>query len=256
MPDRNLIIVSPAQETSGFEVGKVVSGGELTEWNNGHPILTYIDTATIRLSRFLPMVPPLWGQSIISTSKGSVLFAGERGTRRAVVVGFDLFPYLGRISPTISVLFLNMLRWVSTDPFGGKILAPYEPIVLSKEVTQVIALQDQMQVQKFSSGEQQALVVPSAPGIYLGLDGDVTLSANPVNFASAHESNLLLRHEPLALSAVSASAEKLEKKQSLNSLLIPFLLALILIDMLYLLYRVSSRRFKTSSPRVRGRAVV
>jgi len=216
-------------------------------------LLTYIDTATIRLSRFVPLEAPLWGEAIISTNRGTAMFAGDRGVRRVVVAGFDLFPYRGRISPTISVLFLNMLRWVSADPLGERPLSPYEPLSFPGEVSRIVSIAGESHPESFERADQRSLFVPTSPGLYLGLDSELILSAHAVNFSSMHESDLASRQETLEAVTVPATPEKLERQKDLSELLIPLLLVMVFLDLCYLLIRVFRPQFKVSRPVQRGK---
>jgi hypothetical protein len=46
------------------------------------------------------------------TGEGPVACAGESGGARYVVLGFELFPFDGKKNPPLSVLTLNLLKWL------------------------------------------------------------------------------------------------------------------------------------------------
>jgi hypothetical protein len=58
------------------------------------------------------LVCPDSAAAILHSQYGALLCAGEEGGNRYAIVGFELFPFDGIKSPTLSVLTLNILNWL------------------------------------------------------------------------------------------------------------------------------------------------
>jgi hypothetical protein len=55
--------------------------------------------------------PRISGEIIIESPAGALVFAAEQRGFRQAVLGFDIFPYLGRENLPVSVFTLNLLDW-------------------------------------------------------------------------------------------------------------------------------------------------
>lgn len=233
LPDRASIVVSPPQSSGGFEIGEVISQAEVSEWNAGHPLLTYIDVSTLKLSRFIPITPPIWGASVVSSVRGSVLVAGERAGNRQVIVGFDLFPYRGRGTPTQSVLFLNMLRWVSDGRATSSSSAPYQALLMSPHESTVEELGRAPDAQsiRVAAGSR---FVPDHPGIYKLRGSQGIAQTIVVNFVDSQEFQLSIA-EPELLTSSDSSVQvgaKVETRRLLTEVAIPLVIAFLCLDLL------------------------
>ncbi len=235
LPAKNLIIVSPPKGTGGFQVGGLISAAEVSEWMTGHPLLTYIDIASLRFSKFVPLIPAVWSDTVISTSRGAAMIAGMRGQYRAVVTGFDLFPYRGRSSPTVSVLFLNMLRWASAQSLGDQSTKPFEPISLAPEVEQIARFDAAAEPALIEWSKESGKLTPEGSGVHILKLRDKSAEIKSVNFFSGHESNPRPPAEQIPSGASAASAEKKNRQIAVADYLVPLLLILFSLDALYLL---------------------
>ena len=249
LPDRSSIVVSPPQSSGGFEIGAIVPQAEVSEWNAGHPLLTYIDVSTLKLSRFIPIRAPIWGASVVSTVRGSVLIAGERAGNRYIVAGFDLFPYRGRGSPTQSVLFLNMLRWVSGGLAANSSTLPYQPLPLSIAGTIIEEIGQNATQQKIEGG---VTFVPERPGIFLSRDPNGVQQTFLVNFTDTEESQLSINQVASRLTTIKGvqSGIKIERRRSLTDFAVPLLIAILCLDFIFSLLGTAPNlipfRFKKS----------
>jgi hypothetical protein len=229
LPDRGSIVVSPPQSSGGFEIGDIVSQAEISEWNSGHPLLTYIDVSTLKLSRFIPIRPPIWGTSIVSTVRGSVLIAGERAGNRYVVLGFDLFPYRGRGSPTQSVMFLNMLAWVSGGRAASSSTPPFQPFAASVAGTVIEELGQEASKESLAAGVS---FIPEHPGIFLSRSPNGAEQTSLVNFIDNQESQLSINEAESLIAPIKGIqiGAKVERRRTLTDFAIPLLLAILCID--------------------------
>lgn len=255
LPAKNLIIVSPPNGTGGFQVGGLIAAAEVSEWMTGHPLLTYIDIASLRFSRFVPILPAVWSDTVISTSRGAALIAGMRGAFRTIVTGFDLFPYRGRASPTVSVLFLNMLRWASSQSLGDESTKPFEPIALPSE-TSVISRFGSAPAEMPIAWQRGGLkLAPEVPGIYIARTPNKPPLITSVNFLSAHESDPRVPLEQITAEMTKVVVEKHKHHVAFADWIVPLLLAIFVLDALYLLLvSAGLMRRRSLGALLRGRA--
>jgi hypothetical protein len=237
LPDKNSLVIAPPNGTSGFRTLGITAGAEITEWLQGHALLTYIDVASINLNKFSPIGLPNWGEAIISTSKGAALIAGERGENRYVVAGFDLFPYRGRASPMASVFFLNMLRWVSGASIGGSTKEVYQQISVPLNVNKVKILNDKQDEILINNRIDRSAYIPEVPGIYMPESPTGRVAASAVNYFTASESNLNATKKSVSVSPVISTPAALENQKDISDYLLPLLILIFIVDAIYSIYR-------------------
>ena len=63
---------------------------------------------------------PLWARSVINVEQGAVVVAGESHGLRFAAVGVELLPFGGASTPTVSILTLNLLNWLTGGSELGK----------------------------------------------------------------------------------------------------------------------------------------
>lgn len=85
---------------------------EVTRWDASHPILTYVKPSLLLLSDIRPLECPPTATPILFSPRGVLLCAGESFGARYVVSGFELLPFEGKKNPTMSVLTLNIFKWL------------------------------------------------------------------------------------------------------------------------------------------------
>ncbi|MCO6429419.1 MAG: BatA domain-containing protein [Deltaproteobacteria bacterium] len=112
-PPGNSIFVIPETTGALLTTAQVVSNVPVTRWHRSHDLLSYLDIANLTFKKLSPLELPNWGEVLINTSAGAAAYAGERDGHRIAVLGFELFPFEGRRSPLISVLTLNLFKWMT-----------------------------------------------------------------------------------------------------------------------------------------------
>ena len=111
LPENPALFVLPPDENPLVDLAKPVSRPAVSSWREPHPLTRYVNFALFRPAFSRPMRPRVSGEKIIESDAGTLVFAAEqRGFRRAVL-GFDIFPYLGRENLPVSVFTLNLLDW-------------------------------------------------------------------------------------------------------------------------------------------------
>lgn len=100
----------------GGSVAARTRGGEVTKWDDSHPLLAYVNPTLLTLTELRPLVCPPSARAIVSAPSGSLLCAGEDRGARYVITAFELLPFDGGKSPTLSILTLNILKWLFAPP--------------------------------------------------------------------------------------------------------------------------------------------
>jgi len=118
VPEVNSLFVMPPSNQF-FKVSDRISDLELTNWESSNSVLNYVNLSELKLKEGTVLSVPFWGNSILESGQGSVAFLGEYQAKRYLAFGFELFPFEGKNSPSISILTLNALKWLtmlSTNP--------------------------------------------------------------------------------------------------------------------------------------------
>jgi Ca-activated chloride channel homolog len=111
LPENPALFVLPPDDNPLVELAKPISRPAVSSWREPHLLTRYVNFALFRPAFSRPMRPRVAGEKIIESDAGTLVFAAEqRGFRRAVL-GFDIFPYLGRENLPVSVFTLNLLDW-------------------------------------------------------------------------------------------------------------------------------------------------
>lgn len=114
------LVVYPAPGSSLWSQGRVSEAPrkalEVTRWESSHPILQYLRPSLLTIPSAVVLTCPDTATPILFTSSGPIVCAGEEAGVRYTIVGFELFPFDGIRSPTVSILTLNVLRWLYSLP--------------------------------------------------------------------------------------------------------------------------------------------
>ncbi len=95
------------------EAAKASAGAvEITRWDESHPILQYVRPGLMTLPTARILECPVGAQALVYSVSGPILCAGEDAGERFVIVGFEVFPFDGLKTPTLSILTLNALQWL------------------------------------------------------------------------------------------------------------------------------------------------
>jgi Aerotolerance regulator N-terminal len=110
-PANPALFVLPPDNNPLAELAKPVSRPIVSSWREPHPITRYVNFALFRPAFSRPLKPRLSGEAIIESPSGPLALATERQGVRYLVLGFEIFPYLGRENLPVSVFTLNLLDW-------------------------------------------------------------------------------------------------------------------------------------------------
>jgi Ca-activated chloride channel homolog len=110
-PANPALFVLPPDNNPLAELAKPVSRPIVSSWREPHPLTRYVNFALFRPAFSRPLKPRLSGEAIIESPAGPLALATERRGVRYLVLGFEIFPYLGRENLPVSVFTLNLLDW-------------------------------------------------------------------------------------------------------------------------------------------------
>jgi Ca-activated chloride channel homolog len=111
LPANPALFLLPPNNNPLAELAKPVSRPIVSRWREPHPLTRYVNFAIFRPAFSRPLQPRLSGEAIMESPAGPLAFAAERRGIRYLVLGFELFPYLGRENLPMSVFTLNLLDW-------------------------------------------------------------------------------------------------------------------------------------------------
>ena len=111
LPEKPALFVLPPDNNPLVDLEKPVSRPAVSSWREPHPLTRYVNFALFRPAFSRPLRPRISGEIIIENPAGALVFAAEQRGFRQAVLGFDIFPYLGRENLPVSVFTLNLLDW-------------------------------------------------------------------------------------------------------------------------------------------------
>jgi hypothetical protein len=116
VPSQSTLVIFPPKGSLPWRGGATLASerttSEITRWATSHPLLQYVQPDLLSLPESSVLECPDSSTPILFSARGAVACAGEEGGARYVVTGFEIFPFDGRRSPTLSVLTLNIIRWL------------------------------------------------------------------------------------------------------------------------------------------------
>jgi hypothetical protein len=113
LPRVPTLIISPPRDNSTVRVLAELENPVVSSWRTESNLTSYLNLSLLKLGRAQSFELPAWAQSVVSVEQGSVILAGEESGVRRVAVGFELLPFEGKRTATVSVLTLNILNWLA-----------------------------------------------------------------------------------------------------------------------------------------------
>lgn len=212
--------------------GGDVKAAQVTRWADSHPITRYLTLPSLTFREALPLRPLEWSKELISSTAGPIALVGEPSGEKVVGLGFEIFPFEGPRAPTVSILTLNIFKWLfDTSSAGAGIVKASVPLKLGQTVPKVEYVEGNESLTPAPDGS----FLPSHPGLLLYKGGQMA-----VQFFSERESSL--KFEPLRLPGKEEPAKAgAHSQHSLSSLLAGITLFIILLD-LYLSWFLPRRK--------------
>jgi len=216
---------------------------QISRWNTSHPVMRYINPTLLSLKTTRIIECPPSATALLTTTAGTVACAGERDGVRYAVVGFELFPFDGAKTPTLSILTLNLFKWLFETQSAAQRVTPYETIQLARGVTEVRYVAPTSKALAISANGS---VTPDDLGVLMlseSSSGKDYLKA--INLLSDQESNLT-ENTPLSLGTGEQSAADSSSKESFDAM--PLLTSLALLVLVLDLIRRIAYACRWSRP--------
>ena len=225
-PGNSALYVLPPDNNPLTGLQAPVSQPVVSSWRDPHPLTRYVNFALFRPAFSRPLKPRVSGDVIIESSAGPLAFATERRGVRQLVLGFDLFPYLGRDNLPISVFTLNLLDWFfQGSGVDGKVTG--QPLIFGAAQQGTFLLTprgDKVRLEPGSNG----FVATSFQGIYQ-IDRGASRELYAVNLDNKNESDLR-EPTPIALRDVINPGDKFSALFSIWPYLLLIALLLLFIE--------------------------
>lgn len=231
-----LFLIPPVPSQLGE---KVVTGEsiEISRWNEQHPIVSYLKVPLLDLRSIVMLRKPNWAEDVIVSTEGSVAFAGEYAGKRYVAVGFDLLPFSGKEEPLLSVLTLNILKWLSGSAIGSAAESP--PYLFSEPSGYIEKPTYLTSAPPEAIRSEDGRLIATAPGVVkFNRSGREQLLA--LQFIDDEESNVRLAKRIDVPTIAPTVGDRVENSKSLWRSLIWLVLFLIAVEMLLMIWRQRS----------------
>lgn len=111
-PAGNLLAVVVAP-TNWFEAGRRIEAPVLIPWKGAHPLLRYVSWDNVSVAEALAVPPPSWAVSLLETTQGAVLLAGQFGRQRVVWVGFRTGAGTWPRRTSFPIFVANAVEWLN-----------------------------------------------------------------------------------------------------------------------------------------------
>jgi len=79
---------------------------------SNHELFRHVNDYSFIIGKSKKLEVPVWGEEVLGTDKGTVVFAGQPGKMKMLVFGFDLHYSDITLKPTFPIMMMNMLEWL------------------------------------------------------------------------------------------------------------------------------------------------
>jgi hypothetical protein len=238
LPKVNSLFVSPETSAEFFSLKpsrrnteKVI---EVTSWDEINSITSYLKMPILKFSEVTPLLPQAGASIVVTSNAGPIVLSLEKNEARYVATGFEIFPYAAGKTPALSILSLNIFKWLS----GRGISVGFSdlPLVVGKQflkVSDVLARND------FAPG-----TLVANPGVYMGEYRD-TRAAQLLafNFFSENESDKSTRQTFVLPSGDTQVVEVGDSASSFAPLIILTICTLVSFDLMLQVVSLIRRRY-------------
>jgi hypothetical protein len=213
-----LVILPPAGKLPNGGLARDSGQGALavTRWTSSHPLLKYVNPSLLSFPVARTLQCPGATNPILFSKNGALACAGEVNGVPYGVVGFELFPFDGKRSATVSIFTLNLLSWLAEGSTRSSLTQRPGLIALPRGTTEARYIAPETKT--LSIDQQRSTITAPVPGI-IELTAEKTRSFMAITL-SAREESALNRLPPLtapAGSVASAAPRSTETPSDLTS---------------------------------------
>ncbi len=169
LPAGNLLLINPP-DNSLFNVQGFFTPTQ-SILPTSHPLMQYVGWEDIYIARARRITLPAWGEALVRSPEGPLVFVGQTGGRRVAVLAFDLNDSDLPLKISFPLLFASLLDYlVPPQAFAAQDgLAPGAPLSIlpAPDVTQVAVVSPSGQVTQLLPDEGGVLFTQSQElGLY------------------------------------------------------------------------------------------
>lgn len=112
---------------------QAVENSMVVDWHHTHPVMRYVDLASVRLSKATPVLPQAGTETLAEASEGAVMVSLQKPDKRWLLITFDVTTTDLPLRVAFPVMMLNALRWLTAPsesaergliPAGGLAVIP------------------------------------------------------------------------------------------------------------------------------------
>lgn len=112
---------------------QAVENSIVVDWHHTHPVMRYVDLASVRLSKVTPVLPRAGTETLAEASEGAVMVSLQKPDKRWLLITFDVTATDLPLRVAFPVMMLNALRWLTAPsesaergliPAGGLAVIP------------------------------------------------------------------------------------------------------------------------------------
>jgi hypothetical protein len=237
-PKVNSLFVSPDKDGSFFELGPEKNRSEkaieVTSWDEINSITSYLKMPILKFSAVTPLLPRLGASAVVTSNAGPIILSLEKENARYVATGFEMFPYAAGKSPALSILSLNIFKWLSGH--GVSVGFNELPFMVGSQFEKISDVLNDNDI--FTDS------LLTSPGVYRALYRDNRIAPLlAFNFFSESESDKNTR-QTFSLSATqNRITGGSDSASSFAPLIILVICSVVSIDLIAQMFSVIRRRF-------------
>ena len=173
LPDGNLLIIAPYRSTEYFSVTGVLEQPLPRPAPTDDPLLRNVELGEVNVFRSTRIENAAWSHTVIDSTDGALLIAGEIDGRRIAVLGFDVHESDLPLNIAFPVLMSNLIGYLAPGSGGeSAFIKPDEPLAIPVASTITRA------EVTFPSGAQQSIEVDR---------GTITVPSDAINSVGIYE---------------------------------------------------------------------
>ncbi len=114
LPDGGSLLIDTSAGNGPAEVTGSAPTPTVVRWDDRHPVMRYVSFDQVAVAEALTVSPRAWGQVLVEGDTTPLVVAGQKGTVRAVFVGFQLERSNLPLRAAFPILIQNCLEWLAT----------------------------------------------------------------------------------------------------------------------------------------------
>lgn len=243
LPESNALFIVPPEQSSIFKVSALGDKARLIRFDDKTGLLRYLSVPDLELKNAVKFDEvPAWAEALMYSGKGPVAIYGALRQTRYVALGFEIFPFEGKANPFMSILTLDLIKWLSDKSSGTQ--QNYNSLSIHPPGGQIIsaAMIDSISpAASVTVSPDRKTINTDAPGL-IEARFENSSEALAVNFFADNESNL---GDPGFITIPETSTEQSSAEARgavvLEHWLMLASLILLLIDCAYLIFRANQK---------------